>query len=349
MKMPFLQISSFFIRSGRCARLVFAALCLAPCLATPPDALAGKPGTAGKPFASGLQGSVGSTIGPDKALYVAEGAAGRISRVDLKTGKVTPYATGLPAANPDIGLGGPIDIVFVGRKAYVLVTLVGPAVGGNAVDGIYRIDGKKRHTVIADIGTWATKHPPRTAFDLPNGVQYAIENYGDDFLVSDGHHNRVLHIERKGKDKSTIRTFKQFGNVAPTGLETWGRLVLMGEAGAVPHVPEDGRIVLFGRRTPALEVAAGAPLLVDVEFGPDRRLFGLAQGDFPPPPYPPAGSPALPNTGSLVEADLDTGGFRVLADGLNLPSSLEMVGTTAYVVTLTGEVWRFRHIAKSPW
>jgi hypothetical protein len=100
-------------------------------------------------------------------LYVAEGAAGRISRVDLKTGKVTPYATGLPAGNPAIGLGGPIDLVFVGRKAYVLVTLVGPAVGGSAVDGIYRIDGPKKHKVIADIGTWATNNPPPTAFDLP--------------------------------------------------------------------------------------------------------------------------------------------------------------------------------------
>jgi hypothetical protein len=318
-------------------------LAVALCLVVPVAAVAGGP------FASGLEGSVGSTIGPDRALYVAEGAAGRISRVDLKTGKVTPYATGLPAGNPAIGLGGPIDLVFVGRKAYVLVTLVGPAVGGSAVDGIYRIDGPNKHKVIADIGTWATSNPPPTAFDLPNGVQYAIENYQGGFLVSDGHHNRVLQVGRKGPVKGEISTFKQFGNVAPTGLETWGSLVLMAEAGPVPHIPEDGKIVLFGRHTPVLEVAAGAPLLVDVEFGPGRRLFALAQGDFPPPPYPPAGSPALPNTGSLVETDGDTGGFKVLADGINLPSSLEIVGHTAYVVTLTGEVWRFRNVTKSPW
>jgi hypothetical protein len=329
------------------ARLVAVALCLVVPVAA----------VAGGPFASGLEGSVGSTIGPDRALYVAEGAAGRISRVDLKTGKVTPFATGLPAGNPAIGLGGPIDLVFVGHKAYVLVTLVGPAVGGSAVDGIYRIDGPKKHKVIADIGTWATNHPPPTAFDLPNGVQYSIESYQGGFLVSDGHHNRVVQVLPKGPykgpqkalDKTWMRTFKQFGNIAPTGLEPWAQLVLMAEAGPVPHTPETGKIVLFGRHTPALEVASGAPLLVDVEFGPGRRLFALAQGDFPPPPYPPAGAPALPNTGSLVETDGDTGGFRVLADGINLPSSLEIVGHTAYVVTLTGEVWRFRNITKSPW
>src|SRR5262245_35134138 len=33
-------------------------------------------------LASGLVGSVGSTVGPDGSLYVGEGGAGRISRID---------------------------------------------------------------------------------------------------------------------------------------------------------------------------------------------------------------------------------------------------------------------------
>ena len=41
---------------------------------------------------SGLQGGSGSTIGPDGALYVTEAAAGRVSRVDPKTGNVTTFA-----------------------------------------------------------------------------------------------------------------------------------------------------------------------------------------------------------------------------------------------------------------
>ena len=36
------------------------------------------------------------TIGPDRALYVAEGVAGRISRIDPDTGHVTTFASGLP-------------------------------------------------------------------------------------------------------------------------------------------------------------------------------------------------------------------------------------------------------------
>ena len=48
---------------------------------------------------SGLEGAVGSTVGPDGALYVTEGVAGRISRVDPKTGEVTTFASGLPTAH----------------------------------------------------------------------------------------------------------------------------------------------------------------------------------------------------------------------------------------------------------
>jgi hypothetical protein len=57
-------------------------------------------------------------------LYVTEPAAGRITRVDPRTGATTTYASGLPRSI--IGLGGAMDIAFIGRTAYVLVTLVGP-------------------------------------------------------------------------------------------------------------------------------------------------------------------------------------------------------------------------------
>ena len=45
---------------------------------------------------TGLEGGSGSTIGPDGALYVTEGVAGRIARVDPQTGTITTFASGLP-------------------------------------------------------------------------------------------------------------------------------------------------------------------------------------------------------------------------------------------------------------
>src|SRR4029453_10368329 len=54
---------------------------------------------------TGLESAKGSTVGPDGALYVTEGAVGRISRVDPLTGEVTTFASGLPRAIISIGGG----------------------------------------------------------------------------------------------------------------------------------------------------------------------------------------------------------------------------------------------------
>ena len=45
----------------------------------------------------------------------------------------------------------------------------------------------------------------------------------------------------------------------------------------------------------------------------------------------------------------DDGTFTTVAGGLNRPSSLEIIGNTAYVVTLGGEVWTIDDIAGPPY
>lgn len=210
---------------------------------------------------SGLQGASGSTIGPGGALYVTEGAAGRISRIDPKTGVITTFASGLQPSL--IGIGGVNDVAFIGGTAYALVTLVGSDIGGSDVVGIYRIDGPTSYTVIADIGAFSIANPPNTPFFVPTGVQYAIQTYRGAFLVTDGHHNRVLHVTTNGE----IIIFKTFENIVPTGLALSGNTIYMAEAGPVPHLPENGKIVSFSPNSPAVfTVATGARLLVDVEF-----------------------------------------------------------------------------------
>ena len=102
----------------------------------------------------------------------------------------------------------------------------------------------------------------------------------------------------------------------------------------------------FGPKSPTpTVVAAGAPLLVDVEFGRGRRLYGLAQGNFPA--GLPPGSPALPGTGSLVEVNADQT-FTTIVSGLDRPTSLEFIGNTAYVVTRTGEIWKINEVSGPP-
>jgi hypothetical protein len=295
---------------------------------------------------TGLEGGSGSTVGPDGALYVTESAAGRISRVDPRTGEITTFASGLPKSI--VGIGGAIDVAFIGGTAYALVTLVGPDVGGSDIVGIYRIDGPNSFTVVADIGEFASNNPPGTPFDVETGVQYALETYRGEFLVTDGHHNRVYRVTRAGE----VSVLIAFGNIVPTGLETSGNTIYMAEAGPVPHLPQDGKMVSFKAKSPSATevVASGAPLLVDVEFGRGRDLYALSQGDFGGGP---AGSPAMPNTGSLVKVNGDgtfstVVGPRTVVGPLNQPTSVEFIGNTAYVVTLTGEIWKVENPSGPP-
>ncbi len=286
---------------------------------------------------AGLEGGAGSTIGPGGALYVTETAAGRITRVDPRTGATSTFASGLPRSV--VGIGGAMDIAFIGHTAYVLVTLVGSDVGGSDVVGIYRVDGPNSFTVVADIGAFSIDNPPDTPFFIPTGVQYSLETYRGGLLVADGHHNRVLRVTRDG----AIRELIAFGNIVPTGLAVRGRTIYLAEAGPTPHLPEDGKVVSFGPRSAtATEVASGARLLVDVEFGRGRTLYALSQGVWDGVAE---GSPALPNTGALVKVNRH-GTFTVITDGLNQPTSLEFIRNTAYVVTLGGEIWKINGVPR---
>jgi len=192
------------------------------------------------------------------------------------------------------------------------------------------VDGPDSFTVVADIGAFNLANPPPTPFDIPTGLQYALQTYRGGFLVSDAHLNRVLRVTLDGE----ITVMIPFDNIVPTGLEVRGNTVYMDEAGPDPHTPETGKVVSFGARSPAAtEVASGVPFLLDVEFG-GGRLYALSHGTFDPITHG-----AVPYTGALVKVN-GNGTFTDIMDGLNQPTSLEFIGNTAYFVTLTGEIWK---------
>jgi sugar lactone lactonase YvrE len=285
------------------------------------------------PECAGQCGS-GSTIGPDGALYVTDGPGGRLLRIDRRTGATRTVSDQLPKQLGAVGLGGAIDVAFRGRTPYVLVTLVGPALGQpDVVDGIYRIADDGSASPIADLGAWSVAHPPATDYAVASGLQYALQPYRGGFLVTDGHLNRVLQVTTRGR----IRQVQAFDNVAPTGLDVIGDQVLMAEAGPVPHLPETGRVITWRGRGRPTVLAAGAPLLVDVDADDQGRLWALSQGRWEHANVPEnAGLPASPGTGGLYR--LDHGRLVRAVTGLDRPTSVEIVGDHAYVITLTGRV-----------
>src|SRR5688572_1937647 len=328
------------MRSDRKCLLLMTAL-----IAATGPSVVSAPSTVPAPNATlqvtGLQCGSGSTIGPGGDLFVTEGLAGRVSRVDPKTGLVSTFASGLPPSI--VGIGGAMDITFIGSTAYVLVTLVGSDVGGSDIVGIYRVDGPNSFTVIADIGEFALANPPDTLFFVPTGVQYAIQTYRGGFLVTDGHHNRVLRVTLDGEITELIT----FGNIVPTGLEVSGNTIYIAQAGPVPHLPETGKVVAVELNKPSVtEVPSGARLLVDVQSGRGQTLFALSQGVFTIGHE--EGTPADPDTGSLLEINRN-GTFTILTEGLDRPTSLEVTGNTAYVVTFDGEIWKIDNISGPPY
>src|SRR5881392_2161037 len=269
---PAMRVTKFHF--GGAIIVMMLAVGLVAASAAPPSG-----GPTATQLVTGLQGAMGSTIGPDGALYVTEGAVGQISRVDPQTGQKTTFASGLPPAI--IGIGGAIDVAFIDNIAYVLVTLVNdPLFPTSDVDGIYRVDGPDSFTVVADIGQFNLDNPPTIPFPyfIQTGLQYALQTYGGGFLVADSHLNRVLRVTLDGE----ISVLIAFDNIVPTGLEVRGNTVYMAEAGPDPHLPQNGKVVSFEPKSPtAAVVASGARLLVDVEFGPGHLLYALSQGVFP--------------------------------------------------------------------
>ena len=184
----------------------------------------------------------GSTLGPDGALYVTDGKAGRVLRVDPRSGAIATFASGLPRVETRPGSAARSTSPSSADTAYVLVTLVGPdrerrRPGSTA--SVARAPGRRSPTSAR--GRSTTRRPRE--FSVPIGVQYALEPYQGGFAVTDGHHNRVLRVGRDGR----VRELLAFGNIVPTGLAAFGPALFIGRAGPIPHRPADGRILV---RTP---------------------------------------------------------------------------------------------------
>ena len=287
----------------------------------------------------------GSTIGPDRALYVTNGNAGTLVRIDPTKGSATVVGKGLPIEVA--GIGGAMDVAFIGHRAYVLVTFAGADVGQpDAVMGIYRLERDGTFAVFADLGTWSAAHPPADPdWSVSQGVQYSLDVWRHGFVVTDAHLGRVIRVDPRGR-VSELVGFASTDSV-PTGLAVVGDKVLVTTAGPIPHLPQDsavnavrrdGSTTVVGRW--AADYAGDRGLIVDVEEGRHHRLYGLLQGYWDLEPTPEnEGFPAAPNTGEIVSVGSD-GTFTTLIRGLDQPTSLELIGRVGFVVTVTGTVLR---------
>jgi hypothetical protein len=336
------------------AALVAAAALLAAQSVAAQD---GPPPSAGTRIAEGLMGSLGATIGPDGALYVAEGGTGgdieldpppdaepgappptfgltaQVTRIDPATGAKTVAGSGLPSVAFEPGQGtGPVDVAFIGNTMYVLTTGSADALGQpDWPNGIYRVDGDDVD-LIADISEFNNENNPGFPDGIPGGNPFSLDVRGNEFFVTDGNFNRMLRVAQNG----TISLLAQFENVVPTGLEAGsGGAVLMTQFGPFPHTTANSFVVSIGVPSgSATNVAGGIPQLIDVENGPGGT-YVLSFGE---PSEDPEGPPAAPFSGAIYT--LNGSSLDLKASGYFVPTSLDFSGDTAFITTLFGEVWR---------
>jgi sugar lactone lactonase YvrE len=287
----------------------------------------------------------GSAVGPDKALYVTNGTDGTLVRIDPRTGAAKVVGTGLPPKVVEIG--GAIDVAFRGRRTYALVTLAGADLGVPAAAmGIYELGDDGEFSLFADIGAYAAAHPPADPdVFLAQGVQYALDVWHGELLVTDGHHARVYRVDRRG----SVSEFLAFSSTDDlvTGIAVDHGRVYLAAPGPIPHAPATSKVLEVRPGGDAAVVGAWSSgyqgktgLIVDVEFGPHDRLYGLLQGHWDLAPVPDnEGFPAARRTGELVRVKGD-GTFETVVAGLDQPTSVDFIGKSAFVVTLTGTIVR---------
>ena len=170
-----------------------------------------------------------------------------------------------------------------------------------------------------------------------------MQPYRGGFLVNDAHHNRVLKVGLDGRITQLI----QFGDIVPTGLALRGNTIYVAEAGPIPHLPQNGKIVSFNENHPP-PLRSHRVLLSWLTWSLVPVAASTAcRRAFPHTINVGEGTPADPDSGSLVKVNSD-GTFTVIVDRLNLPTSMEFIGNTAYVVTLNGEIWRIAHVLGCP-
>lgn len=317
--------------------------------------------SAGEMLADGLVGSIGATIGPDGALYVAEGGlggdettevegpdgsfaypgmGGQVTRIDPETGEKTVVADGLPSIGfaPNEPGGGIIDVAFIGDDMYVLLTGSLPLAGmTDYPNGVYLVEDDGL-TLVGDIGAFAMENEPIFG-EAPDGNPFAMVATDDGFYVSDGNHNRIYFVALDGE----ITEVAGYGNIVPTGLGINDGMLYMTEIGPYPHAPEEGKVSTVDTESGETEViASGYAYLIDIAWTEDGTAYVLSMGNEVDETVQ---APAFPFTGKLLRLE-DDNTLTVLVDGFNLVTSLDISGDDAYIVGLTGEAWKVEGVSE---
>ena len=280
----------------------------------PAHASAGHSAAPVKTITSGLDGPFGVDVQAGGRALIAEGVAGQVTSVDLRSGAKRTVISGLTGPAGVASHGGRIYVVLGAGGGEDGAPLPPPSAYPPAAVLVADKNGK-RLRVLADLMAYERKHNPdrQVQFD-PAGKPYdALSNpfsmiatkWG--LLIADGGANDVLKVNpRTGKISTffvppTAKTAEcrkpgaqsNPGTVGcdsvPTGVAVQGGHVYVSTLGA----EKPGAAAIFkldGRTGKVLRVWRGFTSLTGVAVAPNGTLyasevlFGSPPGEGPPPP-----------------------------------------------------------------